>query len=97
MSLVLVAAIVFVALGLATVRVLRGPTDTDRVVALDLFFVAAVVLAIVASLAVERTVFLDAAIGLALVGFVASSSWARMIERSNAQTSHRDEPIEDER
>lgn len=55
---------------IATVRIVRGPRHADRVVALDIFLAAAVALCVAASLATRRTVFLDVAIGLALVGFV---------------------------
>ncbi|WP_431194485.1 monovalent cation/H+ antiporter complex subunit F [Pseudomonas aeruginosa] len=41
-----------------------------------------VALCVAASLATRRTVFLDVAIGLALVGFVGTVGWARLIERS---------------
>lgn len=67
---------------LATVRIVAGPTHADRVVALDIFLAAAIALAVAASLASGRTVFLDVAIGLALVGFVATIGWARLIERT---------------
>ena len=73
--------IALLALALATVRLLRGPTAADRVVALDIFLAAAVVLCLAASLATARTVFLDVAIGLALVGFVGTVGWARLVER----------------
>lgn len=62
-------------------RLLRGPTGADRVIALDLLFAIAVVLCICAALASGSTGFLDVAIGLALVGFVATIAWARLIER----------------
>jgi multicomponent Na+:H+ antiporter subunit F len=67
---------------LATVRIVAGPTNADRVVALDIFLAAGIALAIAASLATGRTVFLDVAIGLALVGFVATIGWARLVERA---------------
>jgi multicomponent Na+:H+ antiporter subunit F len=67
---------------IATIRIVRGPTHADRVVALDIFLAAAVALCVAASLATGRTVFIDVAVGLALVGFVATVGWARLIERS---------------
>ena len=70
------------ALALATVRLLRGPSSADRIVALDIFLAASVALCIAASLATQRTVFLDVAIGLALVGFVGTVGWARLVDRS---------------
>jgi multicomponent Na+:H+ antiporter subunit F len=77
----LVLAAVAAAL-LATVRILTGPTHADRIVALDIFLAAAIALAVSASLATGRTVFLDVAIGLALVAFVATIGWARLLDRS---------------
>lgn len=61
-------------------RLLAGPTRTDRVVALDLLFSIAVVFSLIAALASGRTVYLDVAIGLALIGFVATLAWARLIQ-----------------
>ena len=74
------------AAGLATVRIITGPTHADRVVALDIFLAASIALAIGASLATGRTVFLDVAIGLALVGFVATVGWARLVQRAPRET-----------
>jgi len=71
-----------IAAGLACVRIIAGPSHADRVVALDIFLAAAIALAVAASLATGRTVFLDVAIGLALVGFVATIGWARLIRRA---------------
>jgi multicomponent Na+:H+ antiporter subunit F len=68
-----------IAAGLASFRIIVGPTHADRVVALDIFLAAAIALAVAASLGTGRTVFLDVAIGLALVGFVATVGWARLV------------------
>jgi multicomponent Na+:H+ antiporter subunit F len=80
---------------LATVRIVAGPTNADRVVALDIMLAAGIALAIAASLATGRTVFLDVAIGLALVGFVATIGWARLVERAprrDAPAPHEEAP-----
>ena len=77
------------ALGLATVRLLKGPTSADRIVALDIFLAASVALCVAASLATARTVFLDVAIGVALVGFVGTVGWARLVDRSADEPEHR--------
>lgn len=63
-------------------RLLSGPTRTDRVVGLDILFSVAVVLSLIAAWASGRTVYLDVAIGLALVGFIATLAWARLIQRT---------------
>jgi multicomponent Na+:H+ antiporter subunit F len=70
------------ALALASVRLVRGPTNADRIVALDIFLAAGVALAVAASLLTARTVFLDVAIGLALVGFVGTIGWARLVQKA---------------
>ncbi len=69
-------------------RLFVGPTRTDRVVGLDVLFAVAIMLSLCAAWASGRTVYLDVAIGLALVGFVATLSWARIIQRDSP---HREE------
>ena len=61
-------------------RLLAGPTATDRVVGLDILFAVAIILSLTASWVSGRAVYLDVAIGLALVGGVATLSWARLIQ-----------------
>lgn len=81
-SVVALVVLSLLATALATWRLLSGPTNADRVVALDIFLAAAVALCIAASLATARTVFMDVGIGLALVGFVATIGWARLVDHS---------------
>lgn len=86
---VLVAVIVsaaFLAMLLALVRLLRGPTYANRVIALDVVFSANIALAAAAALATGRVLFLDVAIGLSMVGFVATIVWARLIDASGGET-----------
>lgn len=70
-------------------RLLLGPTRTDRVIGLDILFAVAIVLCLIAAWASARTVFVDVAIGLAVVGFVATLAWARLIQ-AQAEYSGRD-------
>lgn len=82
MSLVYVFVLLLVVAAMAGFyRLLAGPARADRVVALDLLFAVAVVLCICAALASGSPAFLDVAIGLSLVGFVATIAWARLIDR----------------
>jgi multicomponent Na+:H+ antiporter subunit F len=67
---------------LAALRLVRGPTQADRVVALDILLASALALCVAVALATGSTVFLDVAIGLALVAFVATLGWSRLIERA---------------
>ena len=65
-------------------RLLRGPTQADRVVALDVLFAVAVMLCLCAAAITASTAFLDIALGLALTGFVGTLAWARLIDRRPA-------------
>lgn len=64
-------------------RLFAGPTRTDRVVGLDVLFAVAIMLSVCAAWASGRTVYLDVAIGLALVGFVATLAWAWVIQNDS--------------
>lgn len=69
------------ALILIFVRVVRGPSLPDRVVALELF--STTVVGLVGVYAIQSGVasFLDAAIVIALMGFLAAIGFARFLER----------------
>ncbi len=69
------------ALVLAFVRVVRGPSLPDRVVALELF--SSIVVGLVGVYAIQSDVssFIDAAIVIALMGFLAAIGFARFLER----------------
>ena len=78
---VLAFAVLAVAVIAAFVRVLRGPTLPDRVVAFDLVGVVVVGMMVVAAAATGEAAFLDVAMVLALVSFVGTVAYARYIER----------------
>lgn len=69
------------AIALGVVRLIAGPTNADRIVALDILLAAAIAICIAASLLTARTVFLDVGLGVALTGFVGTIGWARAVER----------------
>lgn len=69
------------ALVLASVRALRGPTLPDRVVALDLLTSVATGVAGTWAMATDQPAFLDAALVLALVGFLGTVGFARYLEQ----------------
>jgi multicomponent Na+:H+ antiporter subunit F len=68
---------------LAFVRLLRGPTLPDRVVAIDLIGVLIVCVIVVAAATTGQQAFLDVAIVVALVSFVGTVAYARYIERED--------------
>ena len=74
-------AMVGLALFLAFVRLVRGPTLPDRVVALDLMGVLAVGMIAAYAVATDQPGLLDPAAVLALVGFLGTVAFARYLER----------------
>jgi multicomponent Na+:H+ antiporter subunit F len=65
---------------LAFVRLVRGPSLPDRVVALDLITAIGVAVAGLYSTMHDKPVFLDLAIVLALISFVGTVAFARYLE-----------------
>ena len=66
---------------LAFVRLARGPTLADRVIALDMMTVLIVAFCGLYAILFEDPAFLDVALVLALVGFLATVALARFAER----------------
>ena len=75
------AGIVLVALLMAAIRLLVGPTAADRAVALDSLTIMS--LSVITSIAVlaSRIIYLDVALVYALVSFVGVVALARYLER----------------
>lgn len=66
---------------LVFVRLCRGPSLPDRVVALELFSTLVVGTIGVVAIATEVALLLDVAIVMALMGFMATIGFARFLER----------------
>jgi multicomponent Na+:H+ antiporter subunit F len=70
-----------VAAALTLLRVIKGPSLPDRVIAVDLIGVLMVCLLVVQAGATAQQAFLDAAMVVALISFVGTVAYARYIER----------------
>ena len=70
---------------LAFLRLIRGPSLPDRVVALDTMTVLIVAFCGLYTLQTGVTAFLDVAVVLALIGFLATVALARFVERQAAR------------
>jgi multicomponent Na+:H+ antiporter subunit F len=68
---------------MAFIRMVKGPSLQDRVVALDFMTVAIVAFCGLAAVRYETAAFLDVALVLALVGFLATVALARFAERNS--------------
>lgn len=70
---------------LATARVVTAPSLADRIIALDLLVVIAMIIIAVDAGRRGTGDFLDVLVVIALLGFVATVSVARFIERRGAR------------
>lgn len=64
-------------------RLLRGPHITDRVLALDTLYVNTVALTILLGLRLSTSLLFEAALLIAMLGFVATVALARYISRGD--------------
>jgi multicomponent Na+:H+ antiporter subunit F len=80
-AIVLASVMLALSVVLAFIRLLRGPSLPDRVVAFDLMTSVAVGIMALYSIATEETVFLDVAIVLALISFLGTVAFARYLEQ----------------
>jgi multicomponent K+:H+ antiporter subunit F len=69
------------AMGFATVRILRGPRAQDRVLALDTLYINAMLMLLMLGVRTTTTVYFDMALLIALFGFVGSVALAKFLMR----------------
>jgi multicomponent Na+:H+ antiporter subunit F len=66
---------------LAFIRLLRGPSLPDRVIALDILSVYGIGIIVVFAIATDQPVLVDVASVLALVSFLGTVAFASYVER----------------
>jgi multicomponent K+:H+ antiporter subunit F len=64
-------------------RLVRGPDAPDRVLAIDTLYVNAVALIVVLGIAYRTQTLFEAALLVALIGFVSTVALARYVARGN--------------
>jgi multicomponent K+:H+ antiporter subunit F len=80
-SLVVSQAMLALALTCAASRMLWGPRAQDRVVGLDTFYVNAMLLLLTLGIQSGRTLYFEAALVIALIGFVGTVALAKFLMR----------------
>ncbi len=85
MAAELVLATLGIALLLAVVRLVKGPTLPDRIVAMDLVGVLVIGLIVVLAGSSGERAMLDAAIVIALIGFVGTVAYATYVQRAHPE------------
>lgn len=85
----IVSQVALVTLGVALlitfIRLVKGPTLPDRIVAMDLFGMLVVGLIVVLAGQTGVRATLDAAIVIALIGFLGTVAYATYVERGDPQ------------
>ena len=74
-------AIALLAILLAFVRMIKGPSSADRVVALDVMTVISISLIVFLALILQRSIYVDIALVYGLISFVGVVAIARYLER----------------
>ncbi|MFW8634172.1 K+/H+ antiporter subunit F [Cribrihabitans pelagius] len=64
-------------------KVVTAPDVADRILALDTMFINAIALIVLYGLALGSEIFFEAAIIIAMLGFVSTVAYARFILRGN--------------
>jgi multicomponent K+:H+ antiporter subunit F len=71
------------ALLLAAWRLLRGPSTPDRILALDTLYVNAIALLMLLGIMLGTSLYFEAALVIALLGFVGTVALARFVLRGD--------------
>lgn len=74
---------IVLALALTAWRLLRGPDAPDRILALDTLYLNTVGLVIVLGLRMDSTLLFEAALVIAMLGFIATVALARFVARGD--------------
>ncbi|HQS19111.1 K+/H+ antiporter subunit F [Reyranella sp.] len=80
-SLLVALVLVGLAMVVASFRMMRGPRAQDRIVAFDAFYVNAMLLLLVFGMRTGSTLYFEAALVIALLGFVATLALAKFLMR----------------
>ena len=81
----LTLAILAIAAMVAVIRIVKGPTLPDRVVAMDLLGVVVVGFITVLAASTGVRAALDAALVIALIGFVATVAYATYVQQGHPE------------
>ena len=80
-SVTIAQALLGFAMACATFRILRGPRAQDRVVGFDSLYVNAMLLLLVFGIGAGSTLYFEAALMVALLGFVSTVALAKFLLR----------------
>lgn len=76
-------AMLFLAMVLALVRLLQGPSVPDRVLALDTVFVNTVGVVLVLGIWLQTNIYFEAVLIIAMMGFIGTCALAKYVLRGD--------------
>jgi len=76
-----VILVLMLAMFIAMIRFLKGPTLSDRVVAFDVMSIMGVSLLVLLALYFQRSLYLDIALVFGLISFLGTTIFGRYIEK----------------
>ncbi|WP_396587418.1 K+/H+ antiporter subunit F [Bermanella sp. R86510] len=82
-ALLLVSVLIGVALVLNGWRLMMGPSTTDRILALDTMYINSIALIIMLGLYFQTTLYFEAALLIAMLGFVSTAALAKYLLRGD--------------
>jgi multicomponent K+:H+ antiporter subunit F len=80
-AITLAQLMLVVAMGLYLSRMVRGPRAQDRVIALDAFYVSGMLLLITLGMRTGSTLYFEASVIIALLGFASSVAFGKFLMR----------------
>jgi len=80
-SLTIAELLLVMAMAIAAFQMMRGPRAQDRVLALDAFYVSGMALILTFGMETGDTIYFEAALVIALLGFVATAALAKFLMR----------------
>ena len=86
LSIAITATLVLyaVSMGIALLRVMRGPRAQDRVLALDFLYVVGMLVMLVLAIRYDSEMYFEGALLMVLFGFVGSIALAKFLLRGEA-------------
>lgn len=82
-ALIVAMACVALAMLLNLFRLFRGPTAADRILALDTMVINAIAFIILFGIQETTTIYFEAALLLAMVGFVGTAAYSKFLLRGD--------------
>ena len=82
-ALIIAFSFVAVACALSFYRLLKGPTAADRILALDTLYINAIALLVLLNIQLASDLYFEAALLIALLGFVGTVSLAKFLLRGD--------------